>query len=406
MARTANRSSSSRSATKAARAGGTETVGIQEALARLLRIDPSAGWIVSCYQKLEPGDRAGKKYRIKLKNRLRRAEERLDVLGFSHDEREAIGDALGRVERFFEQSTNLAGGRGVAVFAAEDMFLVVKLPYVLRSRILVDRSAVVSELVALTENGTRMLVGVADRRSARLFAVDVNGVEELDGLVAPDATRGRRFHPVSDRPGMGEYRFHTRIREEKQRHLAAVAEAAGRAFRAGAFDGVVVGGVGVDAGALVPHLSSELQGKMIGVLRLAPKQATPAGIREAAMELLAEAAEAGAAEAVGEVAGLTGSGWATDGVDATLKALANGQVRTLVVDHDAEVPGYRFPKSGRLSTSASGTRGEGEPEPVGDLLDDAIEEALRQRARVAVVVGPMSGRFDRLAGVLRFRLSK
>jgi hypothetical protein len=46
--------------------------------------------VVSCYQKLEPGDRAGEKYRIKLKNRLRRAAERLDILGFSHADREAV----------------------------------------------------------------------------------------------------------------------------------------------------------------------------------------------------------------------------------------------------------------------------------------------------------------------------
>ncbi len=406
MARTANRSSSRRRSSAPVRDRAQETSDIQEALAQLLRVGPDAGWVVSCYQKLEPGDRAGKKYRIKLKNRLRRASERLAVLGFSHAERAAVGDALARVERFFDQSTNLSGGRGVAVFVAEDLFLVVKLPYVLRSRILVDRTAVVSELVALTEAGTRMLVAVADRRSARLFAVDVNGVSELTGLVSPEATRGRRFHPASDRQGAGEYRFHTRIREEKQRHLATVADAAARAWRTGGFDGVVVGGVGVDAAALVPHLSSELQGRLLGVIRLAPKQATPAGIRDAALELLADAADAAGAEAVGEIAGLKGSGWATDGIEPTLAALANGQVRTLVVDHDAEVPGYRFPKSGRLATSPSGTRGDGEAEPVADLLDDAMEEALRQRARVAVVVGPMAGRIDRMAGVLRFRMAK
>jgi peptide subunit release factor 1 (eRF1) len=119
--------------------------------------------------------------------------------------------------------------------------------------------------------------------------------------------------------------------------------------------------------------------------------------------MLSEAAAAAAAEAVGEAAALIESGWATDGVEPTLRALSRGQVRTLLVDNDAVVRGYRLAGSGRLTTVPSGARGEGEALPVADLLDDAIEEALRQRARVLVVSGSLAGRMDRLAGLLRFR---
>ncbi len=77
-----------------------------------------------------------------------------------------------------------------------------------------------------------------------------------------------------------------------------------------------------------------------------------------------------------------------------------------MVDHDAVIPGYRMSASGRLATTPAGTRAEGEPVPVADLLDDAIEEALRQRARVLVVRGPMARRIGRLAGLLRFRATR
>ncbi|MBI1723923.1 MAG: peptide chain release factor 1, partial [Gemmatimonadetes bacterium] len=99
-------------------------------------------------------------------------------------------------------------------------------------------------------------------------------------------------------------------------------------------------------------------------------------------------------------------GWATNGVESTLRALARGQVSTLLVDHDAEVPGFRCAGSGRLTEDAASARGEGEPLPVADLLDDAIEDALRQRARVAVVRGAPTRRFDRLAAILRFRAGR
>ncbi len=363
------------------------------------------GWVVSCYQKLEPGDRAGEKYRIKLKNRLRRAAERLRILGFSHADREAVGAALELVGAHFQQTSNLAGSRGLGVFAADGFFLSVPMPYVLKSRVVVDRTPVVGELVALAEGGSRLLAVVADRRSARFFDVGLDGVEELDGLASPGA-RPARFHPERGAaPGVGEYRFHNRIREERQRHLAAVADAVAARLRAKTYDGLAVGGVGVDADALLPHLAAPARARVLGVLRLPPRKVTAAEVRERSLEVLAEAAQDAAANAVRELAALRGTGLATAAVEPTLRALSRGQVRTLVVDGDAEVPGYRCSAGGRLTEQPSCGRGEGEPLPVADLLDDAIEDALRQQARVAVVRGADARRFDRLAAILRFRSS-
>jgi len=403
VARTANPSASKRAGDVAG------------ALAELLALGDKAGWVVTCYQKLEPGDRAGEKYRIKLKNRLRAAADRLDVLGYSHAEKEAIQDALQKIEEFFRSPSNLMGARGVALFAAPRLFRVVRLPYVLRSRVIVDRTAVVGELVALTEEGTRILAVVADRRSARFFDVGLFGATELDGVAAPESSRGGRFHAAQragprlggghSAPGSGEYRFQNRIREEKERHLARVAESAQARLRSG-YDFLVVGGIGVEADALVAHLHPSVRDRFVGALQLAPKKVTPAEIQVRAMELVADHAQRSAEAAVEEFRERLPARWAVDGVESTLGALARGQVRTLLVDHDARVPGYRCGTSGRLSESLALCRGEGEPVPIADLLDDAIEDALRQRANVAVVRGAPARRFDRLAAILRFQMAR
>ena len=380
---------------------------VAAALRELLALGDRAGWVVSCYQKLEPGDRAGEKYRIKLKNRLRAAAERLEVLGSAHAEKAAVRGALERIEEFFRHASNLEGGRGLAVFAAPKLFRVVRLPYVLRSRVIVDRTPVVGELVALTEEGTRILAVVADRRSARFFDVGLFAASELDGLAAPETARGGRFHADQHAsPGFGEYRFQNRIREEKERHLARVAETVAARFRSGAFDGIVVGGIGVAADALAPYLPPQIRDRLVGAVQIAPRKVTPAEIRDRATELLADRAQARAEEAVEEFRRGLPTRWAVDGVEATLRALSRGQVRTLLVDHDARVPGYRCSASGRLSESPAAFRGEGDPVPVADVLDDAVEDALRQRAHVAVVHGAPARRFDRLAAVLRFQVVK
>jgi peptide subunit release factor 1 (eRF1) len=393
MARTVSRSSSER--------GDVAAV-----LRDLLALGDRAGWVVSCYQKLEPGDRAGEKYRIKLKNRLRAAAERLDILGYSHAEREGVRAALGRIEEFFGHQSNLEGCRGLAVFVGPKLFRVVPLPHVLRSRVLVDRTPVVGELVALTEEGTRLLAVVADRRAARFFDVGLLGATELEGLAAPEATRAARFHGAKESlpgfGGAGEYRFQNRMREAKDRHLARVAEAATARLRSGAYDGLVVGGIGVAADALVAHLHPSVRERLVGVLQLAPKKVTAAEIQARAMELAADRAAAHAEAAVEEFRSSLSKRWAVDGVEPTLRALARGQVRTLLVDHDARVPGFRCSASGRLSESMATCRDEGESLPIADLLDDAMEDALRQRAHVAVVTGAPAKRFDRLGAILRF----
>jgi peptide subunit release factor 1 (eRF1) len=99
-----------------------------------------------------------------------------------------------------------------------------------------------------------------------------------------------------------------------------------------------------------------------------------------------------------------GSGWAVNGLDETLHALARGQVRTLLVNADTAEPGFRCGDSGRLARTARECRGEGEPVPVLDVVDDAIEEALRQGVDINVVYETEArASVDGLAALLRFR---
>lgn len=406
MVPTKNRYSSKRAA---ARMGGrvARNQDMLGALAELLARGETGGWTVSCYQKLEPGDRNGEKYRIKLKNRLRRTAERLEVIGFGHAEREAIKDALGRIEEFFSHPSNLDGGRGMAVFAGPKYFKAVTLPYVLKSRVLVDRTPVVGELVHLSETRNRVLAVAIDRRSARFFDVWFNNVTELEGVSSP-STRGSRFHPErDDAPGVGEYRYHTRIRQEKHRHMAVAAEQITTRLRSETYDGLLIGGIGVEGEALQRYLSPAVLDKVeVGVITLMPRQVTPAEIASRAAEFMDETARRRAERDVTELTEALGTGWAVDGIEDTLQALHRGQVAALLVDHDADVPGFRMSKSGRLTTEAAGSRAEGDAVPLADVLDDAIEDALRQRARVAVVRGDQAKRFRRLAGILRFQTTR
>jgi peptide subunit release factor 1 (eRF1) len=107
---------------------------------------------------------------------------------------------------------------------------------------------------------------------------------------------------------------------------------------------------------------------------------------------------------VREMREAVGNGWSVNGMTPTLRALSRGQVRALLVHADAGEPGYRCSDSGRLALTERDCRGEGEPIPVLDVVDDAIEEALRQSVEVNVVFEPEArDAIEGLAGLLRFR---
>src|SRR2546421_1286720 len=357
---------------------------VRGAVERLAAIQPGAYEVVSCYLKLEPRDKARAKYLIKIKNRIKQIASDLERRPLDHAQREGVGADLARLRRYFEEPSRLPSARGIGLFVcgALDLFEVLPLPQVHRSRLAVGPVPLVRELVALEEEFGTILVVACDRTSARFFAVTAYDVAELPSLTAL-ATRSGKFHGARQAKkgnvlagGCGEHNHHMRIREEKHRHYAQVADRIFQIHTQRPLAGLVAAGIGVDGSALLPHLHTYLHDLVLGVVRLNPKRVAAADVREAALALREQRERAWERAHAEAVRGGVGRGWAVNGVEATLPALERGQVRTLVAD-------------GRDD----------------DLrIDDALEDALAQRVQVDVIDDERARRgVDGLAGLLRFR---
>ena len=357
---------------------------VRDAVRRLAAIRPGSYRVVSCYLKLEPRDKTRGKYLIKMKNRIRAALAELERQALERTVRDQIAADLERIRRYFEQPAELPHARGIALFVCEPirLFDAIPVPHVYRSRLAVEPVPLIRELLALEQEFGTILVAACDRTGARFFEVTAFDVTELPGLRAA-ASRTGKFHGQRQAKrggvlagGFGEHNYHMRIREEKHRHYAHVADRIYQIHTQRPLAGLVVAGIGVDAAALVPHLHTYLHDLVLGVVKLNPKKASAPVVREAALLLRDQrerAWEQAHAEAVKE--GL-GSGWAVNGIDPTLKALIRGQVRTLLADGHDDDP----------------------------RIDDAVEEALRQRAQVDVLYDDAARRaVDGLAALLRFR---
>jgi len=362
--------------------------------------------VVTCYLKLEPRDRSRGKYLIKLKNRVREVVQALPRLALDRATQDEVTRDLERIQAHLKSQGNLPSTQGIALFACGPigLFEAIPLPFVYRSRLAVDTSPLVRELASVEDEFGRLLTVVLDRTAARFFEVTAYHATELPSLRA-DSTRGKRFRGDDDGPsGWGEHTYNNRIREEKQRHFEAIARALFTLDRRQPAHGIVLAGTGSEAAAVEPFLHNYLVERVIGTAKLNPKDATPALVHAATLGVREAYERASERSLVHEMLEGVGTGWGLNGVTPTLRALSRGQVRSLLVNADAAQPGFRCGKSGRLALTERECREEGEPTAVLDVVDDAIEEALRQRVDVNVVYEPKArDDIDGLGALLRFR---
>jgi len=388
-----------------ARNGTSAAPSIATQIERLNKVRPGKHRVVSCYLKVEPRDRARGKYLIKVKNRVRDLEQALPELGLDRATEEAVREDLDRVLAFLKAPGNLPPTQGLAIFASGPLKLweVVPLPAVHRSRLAVDPTPLVRELASVQDEFGRVLTAVIDRTAARFFQVSAFEAREVADLTSA-ATRGGRYHGDQDGPGWGEHTYNNRLRTERQRHLEAAARQLEALDRKEPARGVVLAGIGTNADALQPFLHPYLADRVMGSVRLNAKKVTTAEVLEATLEVRQSWERSSELVLMHELEEGLGTGWAVDGVHETLKALGRGQVRTLLVDPDVAESGYRGISSGRLALMEADLRGESDVIAVLDVIDDAIEEALRQRVVVNVIYEPKAKQaVHGLAALLRFR---
>ncbi len=379
-------------------------------LDRIAAVGTTEHWVVSCYLKLEPRDRSRSKYVIKLKNRIKERLAWVERQGISRGEREIVSRDIDRVREYLEDPTNLPTGRGIAVFACEPigLFEAVRLPNVFRSRLAIDRSPLVRELAALDDEFGLVVCAAYGRTGARFFRVTAFGVEELSGLTPGETTRAGRFHGGRSVTGgalasAGEHNYQRRIREEKDRLYAEVADRLFELSRGSDVRGVVLAGNGSVAAEVVPHLHPYVRKALLGTAKFNPKSATHSEVWESVLTVRRQSERQWETEHVHELKEGLGTGWAVNGLEKTLKALSMGQVRTLLVDPTVTEGGYRC-ESGRLTTEENGCQSEGEVGRLPDVVDEAIEEALRQGGHVDVIEDQQARNdVDGLAALLRFR---
>ena len=286
--------------------------------------------------------------------------------------------------------------RGVALFscAAFGLLRAVDLPVPVRDHVAVGDRPDVLPLADLLEKANRYLLVLVDRQESRFVHARLGRLEEHPGPFDPVERQ------VDNDVEVGSWE--RRHQEATTRHLRRVAAAVSHELQINPVDALVLGG------------SREA---VDGLLAFLPAAATPEVVERTALPVRAGRLEQ--AQALDELdrrvrdrheAGLVidlrdgiGTGRGAGGLEATLDALADGRVATLVVKPGYVAVGARCPACGYLAVGARPCpRCGAGTEPVDDIVDAAVETALAQHATVELCSDPGMQEFGDVAALERY----
>ena len=343
----------------------------------LAAVRSSSDQVTSCYLDVDgsthvrPAD-----YERYLDQMVRRLRDRGDV-------DDSVAADLARIQARVAEGFDRSHVRGVALFACgvQDLFIVHELPVPVRNQLLVNRAPAVGQLELVVQHASRLAILAADRQHARVFVSSlgemVEHVERTDELPRDYDDVG-----VADRGDVADHRD-----ELIHQHLRAAAELAWQVHQDTGFDHLVLAASAQVAAELEGLLHPYLRDRLHGRIDLAV-QASEGEVRAAALDAERAVERAREAAVVAELReAVAADGRAVAGIEGVLDALAQKRVDRLVVSDGFSREGWLCPTCDRLATVGRTCSCGAEMAQVADLIEEAVDAAFAQSARVEVCAG-------------------
>lgn len=315
-----------------------------------------------------------------------------DLAGLAVDEsrtsgrdahRSVRGDAR-RIRSFVNAFDRRGAVRGLALFSCSSagLWQDVEISRPVRDGVRVGTRPHLLPLEALLELAETFCTALVDRERARIFLSSLDEIEEVSRLL--DDVPGRH-----DQGGWAQARLQRHIEDHVQRHLKHVANVLLRIQRRRPFDHLVLAGPEETVAELERDLHDYSRRKVLGRLSLS-MAASPEDVRDLLMELEVELEARRERDAVKRLVSeaASGTGRVVTGMEDTLSALEANRAEVLVVARDLRAAGVRCERCGHRAPADPERPCEvcgGPVAEVPDLVEEAVEAALRQRSRVETV---------------------
>ncbi|MCX6559461.1 MAG: hypothetical protein NTZ26_03000 [Candidatus Aminicenantes bacterium] len=339
---------------------------------------------------------------VSAKNLLADARARLEALDASKEKKQSLAADLDAVQELTAKEAG-ANGPGLAVYACsgEKFQEVLSLPEAPRNRVVFDRNPYVLPLTMILDEFRRMIVFLIDRREAKWYAAAMNEITVLDQM---------KSEPPQKIKGGGEReearRIERHVEAALQGHYKKAAQRTFELFKKNGFHGFVLGCPDNLASEIEPHLHPYVRERLRGWLRAKPADAPDIVLKET--QALERAIKKAEEEAIVKrfTAELEKGGRAASGLRDCLSALGMGEIQTLIVTKYYSAPGRHCPRCKLLYTEEQikCPSCDRKTDPVLDVVDEAIEAAMRHDAQIRHIQPPSRlDHYGQIGALLRFK---
>ncbi|MDQ3107676.1 MAG: hypothetical protein M3Q68_07725 [Actinomycetota bacterium] len=300
----------------------------------------------------------------------------------AHGHADAVPD-LQRIQSHVKAGLDRSRTRGLAVFACGDeLWEVHELPVRVKDQLVVNQTPHVRQLEGIVDNYKGFGLLMADKQRTRMFVFELNEIvdksEVFDALPRHEDDAGDRDRGHTDH----------HLEAATHQHVKKAAHIAFEVWKQHPFDHLILSAGPEIAHELEADLHSYLKERIRARINI-PAASPESVIVEAVLDVeeqverereqsMVDRLRSAAASHRGGVAGL----------DATLGALSERRVDTLVVSDGYEVEGWSCPGCGVLAVKGPGCPTCGAAmERVDDIVEAAVEQALLQSCHVEMCVG-------------------
>ena len=318
-----------------------------------------------------------------------------------------LPDDVAAVEQYMEHQFGWSG-RSVAIFscAAENFFRAYQLAVPIQSRIRISTNPHVKPLVNLLDFYGGYGVVVVDKQGARVFYFHLGELVEQEGIIGEAVRHTKRggASTVAGRRGGVAGRTHYED-EVTDRNMKDAVEFATAFFREKNVRRIVLGGTEDNVALFRLLLPKSWQSLLVGSFPIS-MNASKDEVLARAMEIGKTAEQNHEAQLVDVV--VTSAAKRRGGVvqlDATLKAVHDGRVQTLVLREGYRAPGYQCTGCGYLTAQAlvSCPFCSNSFKQIPDAVELAVRSVMQHGGEVEVLQNAQAGeKLGHIGALLRY----
>ncbi|MCJ7665108.1 MAG: hypothetical protein MUO59_00010 [Actinobacteria bacterium] len=364
--------------------------------------------VISAYLMVDGSRTSKKDYLTKLNSMIKEEKARLEESSeLDRSQKKKIISILDNVKTYLSEKFKSDSTRTVIIFASTDgLWKEIMLPFILRSRMVIDPKPYVQNLRAYLRNYKKYGILLLDREKAQIYSVYLEEVREYLGAF------------ISDVPSRVNYRSQAVLREKKilSRHeeklhhfFKTVNDRTMELSGKGKFDYLILAGRDDLIPGFKNYLHSYLQSKIIGKIDAGPDSSI-VSIKNKAIEVINHFEDENKNKLVNDLIDeYNPNGYGVLGIEAVIKSLIRDQIRILIYDRNFSHSGYVCKNCYYISASpleACPYCG-GKLVYYNEIVDEIVENALDQGCEIVDIEG--NERFEKagsIGAVLRYILER